>query len=182
MNHCMIDLETLGTLPGSVIMSLGAVAFNQGRDEANFYTNIGINSCLNTGMVVDAGAIKFWFTQTTQEARGVLFTGLVGLREALHSFNEFWKTNNCKWLWSHGLNFDVPHLDVAYGLAGYNEFRPWGFRECRDTRTIFSLLPGGKAPEVTRHSGQHNALSDAVYQAELVRRAYVQLGREMEAA
>ena len=178
--HCMVDLETLGTLPGSVIVSIGAVAFQQSEKIGLFYTNVSIKSCLNAGMVVDAGAIKFWMTVATQETRDDLFREPRGLKEALHEFNDFWRRNECNWIWSHGAGFDVPLLDVAYDLAGYGDFRPWAFRNARDTRTIYSLLPFGK-PTMPLQSRKHNALADAEYQAESVRAAYRELGKELEA-
>lgn len=177
--HCMVDLETLGTAPGSVIVSLGAVAFNQENAMAYFYANISINSCLNHGMVVDAGALKFWMTKASQENRDDLFVNPRGLREVLHDFNAFYKAANCCWLWSHGSTFDIGHLGIAYGLAGYNDYRPWLFRNVRDTRTLFSLAKGMQHP--FRGKGdKHNALADAIYQVGQVQEAYRALGQFIE--
>ena len=177
--HCMIDLETLGTSPGSVIMSIGAVAFNQEHTVGVFYSNISVNSCVNAGMVVDAGAIKFWMTQTKQGTREDLFINPRGLREVLHDFTAWWKASDCEWLWSHGSNFDTVHLDVAYRMAGYGDFRPWPFRGVRDTRTLFSLAKTMNNPP-RDPEGKHNALADALYQVLQVRGAYAVLGQQLE--
>jgi len=177
--HCMIDIETLGTAPGSVIVSLGAAAFTQTQAHETFYANISINSCLNAGMVVDAGALKFWMTQASQGNRDDLFVNPRGLREVLHDFTAFWKEANCQWLWSHGSDFDTVLLGVAYSMAGYDYFRPWTHRSIRDTRTLFSLAK--KMEHLPRDpSDKHNALTDALYQVRQVQAAYEALGQQLE--
>lgn len=170
--------ETLGTSPGSVIMSLGAVAFGRAGVTGRFYQTISIQSCLKAGLLVDGGALKFWLTETEEHVRTALFQGSLGLRDALHSFNGFWNEQGGKWLWAHGASFDIPMLNVAYRAAGYGDFVPWKFRDERDTRTFYSLLPAGRV-NVIRRTPAHHALYDATFQAECVIKAYSDLGLQL---
>ena len=178
MLHCMIDVESLGTQPGSVMCSLGAVAFDASGIHGHFYQAVSIKSCLDKGLVVDAGALKFWLTETSNSMRAALFEKPIGLKEALHEFDQFWQRYECKWLWAHGSDFDIPLLSACYAAAGYGEFRPWKFRDDRDTRTLYSLVPAGRV-NVQRTTEGHHALRDAEYQAQCVIRAYELIGHQL---
>ena len=66
----MIDLETLGTTPGSVILSVAAVPFVRGpgstrsRRRANaFYAKISLKDSLRRGFSVDADTLVWWMGQ-----------------------------------------------------------------------------------------------------------------------
>ena len=68
--HVSIDIETLGTAPGSVILTIGAVAFNRHGliPERNgilgtFYQRIDLDYSLRAGLTVDASTLRWWFSQ-----------------------------------------------------------------------------------------------------------------------
>ena len=54
--HYMIDLETLGVSPGSVISSIAAVQFdiNTGEIGRQFYKNIDLQQSLDNGFTINA--------------------------------------------------------------------------------------------------------------------------------
>ena len=64
--HIMVDLETMGTAPGSAIVSLGAVAFDPvaGTLGEEFYRVITLGSCQRAGLTIDAGTIGWWLQQS----------------------------------------------------------------------------------------------------------------------
>lgn len=73
MNHCMIDLETMGTSPGCAIASIGAVIFDperphDGSTAPEFYAVVDLASCQSVGLTMDAGTVYWWLTQS-QKAR-----------------------------------------------------------------------------------------------------------------
>lgn len=77
MKHVMVDLETLGTKPGSVILSIGAVTFDldgSGRDGRTFYQRVNIQSCLDAGMTVDGDTVEWWFHPDRDQARRALLS------------------------------------------------------------------------------------------------------------
>ena len=49
----MLDLETLGNKPGSVIASIGAVKFGDGKIIDKFYRTINMQSCVRIGIALD---------------------------------------------------------------------------------------------------------------------------------
>ena len=61
MTHVMVDLETLGTTAGSVILSIGAVVFSQREGLGATYDRvISERSCLAAGLTTDPATITWW--------------------------------------------------------------------------------------------------------------------------
>jgi len=170
--HVMLDLETLGKRPGSVIRSIGAVAFDPvaGTMGRSFYANIDQASCKKAGLVTDADTIAFWDKQSA-EAQAALVDNPQPLLNVLWAFGSFWKTVGGKRLWAHGATFDPPLLEAAYIAVGLPV--PWDYTDPRDTRTIYELA--GVQPD--RSDGvHHHARWDAEVQAKAVIAAYRRLG------
>lgn len=169
MEHCEIDLETLGTRPGSVILSIGAVMFDPTKapDQClgeQFYCVVSKQSCLDAGLTVDPGTLVWWGKQS-EAARKVLFeaedSGMADtLEDALDMLTGFLPPGVR--VWSNGANFDQPLLDVAYDRC--KRKLPWDFYNSRCHRTIISLHSGEKALRPA-NSLAHNALEDAKFQA-----------------
>ena len=177
MNHVMIDLETFGQTPGCLVKSIGAVSFNMNGINDDWRRNISIDSSLQEGFFVEGGALKFWLTQVAPDTQAALFHHEVELRAAIESLFAWFLHVKGKWVWSHGATFDIPILSVIYSRLGLK--LPWEFRDARDTRTLYSLLPSGK-PNVRRITSQHDALEDAIFQAHSVITAYRELGKKLE--
>lgn len=178
MMHCMLDLETLGTNPGCIILSIGACRWNPEqkqitlRPRDKFYRNVNIQSCLDAGLTADGATIAWWLDQS-HEARAALRIPEPGdLSLALLQFQNFYEAwgevpeLRCRRLWCHGATFDVPVLGAAYRTLDKKE--PWGYRDVRDTRTLFELT----GVIIDRTAGiHHHALHDAIAQAEAVHQA-----------
>jgi hypothetical protein len=164
MKHVMVDIETLGTRPGSVILSIGACRFDEsGIGVARFYRPIDVFDSLMNGLTVDTTTVGWWRMQSA-EARGALAPGRP-LVETLGAFQAFLNAVEGSYLWAKGPDFDCVLLDAAYQATGVK--RPWRYNLTRDVRTILSTA--GLSP-VNRDPGEveHNALGDAVYQAKSV--------------
>lgn len=169
MRHAMVDIETLGTRPGSVILSIGAVRFDESGLGEQFYRAIDVFDSLMHGLVVDPDTVGWWREQSAV-ARGALKPALP-LREVLAGFTAFVTKPPVPCVWAKGPDFDLVMLGAAYRALGMKQ--PWSYRNARDVRTMLALAPlGGQlVPGV-----KHNALDDAVYQAEQVRTAAFNLG------
>jgi hypothetical protein len=171
----MIDLETLGVTAGSVILSLGAVVFDESgvltsRDNA-FYAVIQRKSCEEIGMTTEPDTIAWWNRQS-DDARRVLMQAddeskSVPLSEVLSYFHT-WLVMNSAFgapIWANGAAFDFPILGFAYHASGWEKL-PWTHREERCYRTLKALYP-----QIMREyrpgvvSIAHNALDDAEAQA-----------------
>lgn len=168
----MLDLETMGTRPGSVIASIGAVAFDPrtGVLGAEFYRAVSLASCQRLGLRFDADTVAWWLKQG-DAARAALAAAEVPLADAIQDFTGFWRSVGGRFIWSHGANFDEPLISAAYRAAGH--LVPWKYWDSRCTRTIYDLA--GLKPD--RAAGvHHNALDDAKSQARAVVAAFAKLG------
>lgn len=170
--HVEIDLETLGTVPGSVILSIGAVVFDPTKNVENclgkeFYCVVSRADSMRLGLSVSPDTLAWWERQTP-EARQVLTdaddlekSDLVS--DALSMLADWLPPN--AYIWSNGANFDQPLLSVAYDKLGRET--PWKFWNSRCHRTILGLHPNAKAL-APRNLMAHNALEDAKTQAKHV--------------
>ena len=170
--HVMVDLETFGSTPGSVIASIGAVAFNPHTGEmgAQFHAVINPASCQDHGLTIDADTVLWWFKQSEAARAALAVNPKLTLYSALAEFDAFWRGVGATHFWGHGANFDDPLLAAAYRAGG--SAPPWKFYNSRCTRTLFEMA--GVKPDRTA-GVHHNALDDAIAQARAVIAAYAKL-------
>lgn len=173
MRDIMIDIETLGTKPGSVIASIGAVAFDAttGVIGDKFYVKVDVADAQSEGLQIDASTVVWWMQQS-DDARASTFAGedVAGLAMALEELHEYVKAEDAERVWGNGPSFDLVQLEAAYSVLG--EPAPWSFRAHRDLRTLRDLS-GVEIPDI---GTAHNALDDAIAQAHAVIEAYKVLG------
>ena len=157
----MIDIETLGTRPGSAIVQIGAVKFEPTAHElgAEFEGTI---SPVQPKMCIEGSTVRWWMNQS-DSARQRVFPyqpDYGSLEDALDAFSRFYDGSP---IWAHGVTFDIVLLEVAYHHHGRRP--PWTYRDIRDTRTLFALRPDITLPFT---GTEHNALDDARHQAKHV--------------
>jgi len=189
VTHVMVDIETLGTAPGSAILSIGAVVFDPFAEELGqtFEANIDLASCFAAGLSADPNTLIWWMEQSDAARRAAFLAddevnlrdGLVGLVDYLGQVARH-KGLGLR-LWSHGANFDPILLEAAYRAIQHET--PWQFRDVRDTRTIFDLAGIGSLSGYRCATDvPHQALSDAKVQARAVMETYRVLGLDKRAA
>ncbi len=160
----MLDLETFGLRPGSVIRSIGAVFFDfQGNLGPEFYSNIDRKSCLDRGLTLDAETVLWWSEQSPQ-AREVLQSKTMPIMDVAGGFAYWFKSNGGERVWAQGASFDPVLWEAAVGRV------PWKFYNVRDTRTFYDMM-GLDTKTVTREGTYHNALDDAKHQVACIARA-----------
>lgn len=168
----MIDLETTGTTAKTGILSIGACVFD---DELNtfsvqyrFYTTILLDGQVGREITHDT---LWWWMQQSEEARSVFNPyGGLHLKEALLRLSDVFHPKYCiREVWSNGADFDVAILQHAYGEA--NIPVPWSYKMTRCFRTVKELFPNVAKPEFK--GVQHNALSDAIHQAEWLHKIHL---------
>lgn len=161
MTHIMVDTETLGVRPGSILLSIGATVFDPktGKLGADFYANIDTQSCRDVGLTEDQSTVDFWKAQS-KEARSILLLDRKPLRAALEELSLFWIKAEGEFLWAQGAAFDPVLLDSAYEAVGMEP--PWSFWNVRCCRTILAL--GNRRPD-RKGLIEHYALHDAQSQA-----------------
>ena len=178
MNDLMIDLETLGIRPGSIIASIGAAEFDAETGEIGrlFSANVNLDSAERAGLTMDVSTVKWWMKQTDQ-ARETTFTrGDKSIDLALLELSQFARSVSPSRIWAHSPSFDLVLLEAAYRIIKLPF--PLPFHQARDTRTIFDLA--GIKPE--KPGIAHNALDDATAQASAVIAAYRVLGKNVDRA
>lgn len=159
----MLDLETLGTEPGSIILSIGAVHFANGSILSRFIRNITADSCQKAGLGCDASTALWWMKQS-HEAREVLLTGqkdAVELFQALHDFDQWLSgLGNDLRIWGNAPSFDCALLQAAYHACDLGP--PWKYSAECCYRTVKALHP---AVQEVRAGIHHSAVDDAEHQA-----------------
>ncbi|HET6408579.1 MAG TPA: 3'-5' exonuclease [Chthoniobacteraceae bacterium] len=157
-NQVMLDLETLGNKPGSVIVAIGAVKFGEGKILDTFYERVDAKSCVEVGLKMDPDTVMWWLGQGDAARLEITKPG-APLATVLTIF-AIWLGENAE-VWGNGATFDNVLLADAYDITGLP--RPWRFSRDRCFRTVSALRPD---IAIIRGGTHHNALDDAKTQAE----------------
>lgn len=161
----MIDLETLGTGPDAVIVSIGAVFFDIETKTLGptFEMVLDVQSQLNYGRKIDADTLKWWFSQ--EDAAKKVFheksTGPITVLDAFYYFCNVNSTTKTLKAWGNGSTFDITLMESI--LKTYSRQVPWGYNGVMDLRTFKRFVGGGE--QIQKVGVAHNALDDAKSQA-----------------
>lgn len=180
-----IDLETLGTRPGSVITQIGLFAFSTGPlaspNRTGLQIHVQAQSQIDQGFLVDWSTLAWWMHQEP-EAKEALIRGqdtAATIQDALEQVSrwfreEFPHGTPQPLVWGNGATFDITMLEIAY--SRFSMFVPWSYRNVRDIRTLAALVPEAQnfkpAPTV-----EHIAMADAVAQGLWVRNLLGQINQ-----
>ncbi len=171
----MIDLETLDTAVGGVILSIGACRFNETDiDDNGFYRAITIQSNLDEHRTISPDTIKWWIDQSAKAKAVMDDPTAVSLEQALDELREWIgpRWDNMR-VWGNGADFDIAMLKHAYN----QQPTPWKFYNVRCFRTLKSEPAGKSVLPPTKNVGAHNALFDAIAQAQHAQAIWKAKGR-----
>lgn len=164
--HFMVDLETLGNGSNAMIVAIGACSLLAPKEGPTFYQVIDPE--LSDGDI-DPSTVKWWMGQSDEARKSLLTQDSVPLREALARFSLFLNHSlvpeENRHIWGNGATFDNVILASAYRRNVIP--RPWAFWGDRCYRTLKNLHPDIPLPK--RTGTHHNALDDAITQAEHAR-------------
>jgi len=186
-----IDIETLGNKYNAPLLSIGAASFNRhtGKHGPTFYQEIDPVSSLRVGTPT-ASTIAWWIKQgkdaqrifdESEEARA----NKMHLASALLNFTTFVRSLGAPCVWGNGPSFDITIIEHSIDKGSVGLEPPWVFWNVRDVRTAVDFAEGitsWKRGDVQRKGVHHNALDDAIHQADLVIAAYRALGGKTVAA
>lgn len=163
-----IDLETLGTKPGCIILSIGASAHIPFVDTPiTFHVNIDIEEQKKRGLIEDP-ATRAWWTTQSAEAWAAATENAIHPDAAYLQFTDFLRavehvsrTTRAQWHFvGNGPSFDMGLLE-AFITTCPGPKSQWPFWRERCLRTVADL--SGVYPD--RAQGMHhNASVDAVNQ------------------
>jgi exodeoxyribonuclease VIII len=200
--EAMIDIETLGTVAGSPVITIGAVLFDpyssdssQALVDRSINIRMDLSDSIKLSNGVDGGTIRWWFEQKDEAIKALVGDGAVSMQEALvklwrfcserGSFvdEEFFRglsdlPRACRF-WAKDPDFDMRLLQHYYDHPGLNAQMPWKFHECRSVRTVQDLAwPGGSQdrPTFKVPGVAHDARWDSIQQAMTIQAAIRRLG------
>jgi len=173
--HGMIDLETLGVEPDSVIITLGAIKFNPFSDDEpdkGLYLRGDIEEQSEKyNRTIDNNTLEWWSKQP-QKIQDEAFGDhdRVTVTEMLRQLNKW--CVGLDYIWCQGPTFDFVMLQHLYKSAETPV--PWNYWQIRDSRTLFKMMP--QDPRKAIQEQLHNALADCYYQAKCVQQSYKHFG------
>ena len=174
--HAMIDIETLGTKPDAVVLTIGGVKFNPYTSEephTPFSVRLDIDEQTAKGRVVDPNTIEWWGQQDkaiqdeafSDENRTPVLTFISDLNKWL---------NGTELKWAQGARFDYGILENL--IEQFDQHKNWFFWQEADSRTLGQLVPRDmRKDDSGTQQDLHSALAEAYNQAKAVQKAYKHL-------
>lgn len=160
--NCEIDLETLGFRSNSVILSIGAVKFNENGVFDKFFVNVDPKDGKSYGLKINSETLEWW----KKQKQGVLQQAIkdaVPLKDGLVKFLE-WYGNKSIPTYANGSAFDIPILESNFDACELKE--PWKYWDIHCHRTTVGIFDKDKALLPEASGDLHNALVDSILQAE----------------
>jgi len=193
MRKVMLDIETLGLRPGSVVLSIGAVAFDETGILEEFnevHARLETDIQHSVGLRVEPGTALWWMDQPKDAQEELLampevpaVVALVKFSEWLHSVSSETDEDTvmCKdiEIWCNGANFDGVLLREVYDALGVAVPWAWWNERCYRTerksmqRVLESLCIPVQEPDF--EETKHNALADARHQAKVLARYWSEI-------
>lgn len=175
MTHIMVDIESLGTRPGCVVLAAAFVRFS---DEAHTTLNLSIPDQEALGLEIDPDTAAWWRDQEAKHpgAWAAATANPVPLKVGLEHIAAWlaWASpNEDPLIWCHGATFDAPILGELFRRAGVP--CPWKFWNIQCTRTLYNLA--GISNKDYAVPPPHIALNDAIEQTRAANAALAILSR-----
>lgn len=170
--HLMLDIETLGNQPTSIITQVAVVPFNIETGELSscpFNRYITIDSGLKAGCTVDGSTIEWWMKQSSEAQKAVFIEPIkIPLDRVIHEVIQYLQDQISidglynTYLWCH-TSFDYPILKHA--AMRVDKEIPIHYRCLRDLRTIVDLAGIDVTAYIEKSSlTAHDALEDCKFQ------------------
>lgn len=168
--HAMIDIETLGTEPDCVVLSVGAVKFNPFTLEEP-HTRTLWRPSADEQIAAERSVLEStleWWAKQDAHVRESTFTedGRISVADFAAQLNK-WLTGVDK-IWCQGPQFDMVILENLFKQFGFH--RNWAFWQVQDCRTIFNMMPADPRKAVQQNA--HSADDDAFWQAVCVQKTF----------
>ncbi len=174
MLEMMIDLETLDTGPRSVVLSVGAVLFDErsSRTFSHFYRAIKLDRQLALGRTVSESTLLWWMEQNPS-AQGMAFSEVRAHPHAVIDDLAVYASEVEK-VWANSPDFDCTIWESL--CRDLKLEAPWMYNQKRDLRTLReeSGMPYNWKSSVDYT--EHDPVDDCKFQIEVVREARRSIG------
>ncbi len=173
--HC----ETLGIRFDAPVIAIGAIAFDRttGKLGQKFYREVEINSAVRSG-TPEGSTIAWWITQSPR-AKSIFGRNAdqASLATVLMDFTTWCRSAGAgvPRIWAKGPAEDVTWLNHAFAVGGHGISAPWHHSNVRDVHTIQELafeVTGFDHHTVQMVGEAHNAVDDAIQQANVISACY----------
>lgn len=176
----MLDIETLGTDPGAVILSIAAVEFEleTGKTGREYFWKIDLRDSMKNGFVINPDTLLWWMEQDPEVFKQNITpdkeTHSVKLvMEDIVSVFRYSLDKNIQ-VWGNSNRFDlgilIPYLWKVTGTP------IWKFSKERDVRTLVALNPDIKGEVIEQAKKDnldlHNPIIDCKLQIEYCSKIY----------
>jgi hypothetical protein len=169
--HLSIDLETLDTVPGAAIATIGLVLFREldGAVQQRLELAVDLDSCFGHGLTAGGGTLSWWATATSEAARRAAFreTGRLPLPSAIDTVRAVCAGagDRLAGVWGWGAAFDVALLEAAASRCPgpRRPLFPYRLVRCGVTLKALTGFTPHRDPAV-----HHTAVEDAAAQARAI--------------
>lgn len=167
----MFDIEALDTAETAVVLSVGWCFFDWNNPDAPVveggHLSLDRHAQLEDGRTISADTAKWWVQQETP----AIFAAFAGADDDTEAkLERFMRAlESSERIWAHGIDYDcrIMHHFFAQQVPLFK----WPYWNQCDARTLKSLLSVYVPDYPHRERGtKHNALDDAINQAELMRK------------
>lgn len=170
MLHAMIDIETLGTEPDCVVLSVGAVKFdpftaNEPHDRTLWRPAVEAQMSANRSVL---DSTLEWWAKQPKHIQDEAFNedGRIPLQQFFGELNKY--LVGVDKIWCQGPQFDMVILEDLF--KQFEHHRNWAFWQIQDCRTIFNMMPID--PRKSIQQDAHSADADAYWQAVCVQQTF----------
>lgn len=166
IQNTMLDTETMSTAPNGLLLSIGAVRFDENGLKDEFKVNLDYGMSVAEGVFHIESSTLDWWKQQPKEILKAAMSNALPPKEALLEFVKWYRFNET---WCKGASFDFPIMETYF--RHYEIEIPWRFWQLNDYRTIAKLAKksGFELVEPNKVTS-HDALDDAKKQTlELIR-------------
>ena len=174
--HIMIDLETLGLEPTSIIRSCAVVEFDPetGETGESKEWKVNMQQSYDAGFTLSIDTIRWWMKQSEEVRKQFVDENETGLSDFLLQLRGFLVSHGEDFtLWCLQLDFDLPILRNHYhkfykgtSITKEYDFLPWNRLKIRDVRPYMDALEsaGLLPPKVKdRHTPMADCLAQINY-------------------
>lgn len=159
--HLMLDIETLGNVPNSIIISISAVVFDDNFKELDYFNeNLDVSHSTNLGFKTTESTLQWWKEQS-KEAFEISTNNQKRVDYVLYELATFIESNNIDFVYGNSVSFDCVLLNCYFDRLQIE--RPWRFWQERCFRTFKNTF---NFSEVEFKGIPHFSLDDCRFQIE----------------
>lgn len=163
LKHVMIDCETLGLTPGSIVRTVSLVEFEPttGKTGRQQTWTINLQDSIKAGFRIEAGSLKWWMMKSEEARKAFVATPEeeTSLVSFVGEFVEWFRQYNGKVvLWNLQVDFDTalisPYLAYYYMYIMRNDSYelPWNRKLRVDVRPFMEIYRTQHAEIKTPHT------------------------------